>query len=719
MSVLGTFLIPATIARLASAATKTERGSGEGKGDAASSKKQTQTISTEISDVESEWGKAAMASMKRRKMTTGRRVGGLFRGTNLWYTLGWIVMIALSVYITRTPLQEKRFDPYDILDLRVGASTKEIKSAYRKLSLKYHPDKNPDPAAAVYFAESIAPAYKTLTDDVARENYEKYGHPDGKQSTKLGIALPEQLFGKGGMAPVMLIVLVVGGIMLPLFIAMCSIRKMNKFGGNNVLKQTQVNYARMLKPVLALSKVPETLAVAHEFIETPFLDGQDAAVSQLLKDYKNEYESKDQKLMKRLPTIIKAHMLILTQTSRRAASLPPVLSADAKKLVLTLPRLIEELLKIAAMPINRAGHSYARPQISVMEFYQCFTQGVPLSSRKRDEDGNASLLQLPHFSTENLNGVAKKCKSLHALMKLSSEDRKKLLIDARFSEAATKDVERQLAVIPRVTTFEAKISVDDDDDTIMEGDFVTAKLKIKIGRSGGPLGGALPPLPFCAADRTEGWRVFVYDKSTNTLLASSTLKQRDVEKAERGDEPLDLSVQFVGLPSGMYNVGVSLMSDYWIGVDAKVSCMMKVLKPTATNVAAREAKSASRSDVTKPNAEVEEEESSESDYSDDDEDDYSDEDYPSDETGTSESDDEARARIDAMRRPEQTKNTVKEGATAAKPASVPQRKTSTFGQKAAAARPSIPGQAVVQQTPATEKPVVAEEVKPDTVDNVD
>ena len=76
-------------------------------------------------------------------------------------------------------------------------------------------------------------------------------------------------------------------------------------------------------------------------------------------------------------------------------------------------------------------------------------------------------------------------------MKLSSEDRKKLLIDARFSEAATKDIERQLAVIPRVTTFEAKISVDDDDDSIMEGDFVTAKLKIKIGRSGGPLGGAL------------------------------------------------------------------------------------------------------------------------------------------------------------------------------------------------------------------------------------
>ena len=47
------------------------------------------------------------------------------------------------------------------------------------------------------FSESVAPAYKTLTDDVARENFEKHGHPDGRQSTKLGVALPEELFGRG------------------------------------------------------------------------------------------------------------------------------------------------------------------------------------------------------------------------------------------------------------------------------------------------------------------------------------------------------------------------------------------------------------------------------------------------------------------------------------------------------------------------------------------
>ena len=51
-------------------------------------------------------------------------MGRIVSRTNLLYTIGWIVMIALTAYITKTPLQEKRFDPYDILGLRVGATAK-------------------------------------------------------------------------------------------------------------------------------------------------------------------------------------------------------------------------------------------------------------------------------------------------------------------------------------------------------------------------------------------------------------------------------------------------------------------------------------------------------------------------------------------------------------------------------------------------------------------
>jgi translocation protein SEC63 len=67
---------------------------------------------------------------------------------------------------------------YMILMLQVerGATEKDIKRAYRQLSKQYHPDKNPDPAAAVYFAESISKAYKALT-----------GQPDRPESCKAGL----------------------------------------------------------------------------------------------------------------------------------------------------------------------------------------------------------------------------------------------------------------------------------------------------------------------------------------------------------------------------------------------------------------------------------------------------------------------------------------------------------------------------------------------------
>lgn len=50
-----------------------------------------------------------------------------------------------------------------LLQIDRGATDKEIRKAYRQLSLQYHPDKNPDPKAAQYFAEKITKAYQALT----------------------------------------------------------------------------------------------------------------------------------------------------------------------------------------------------------------------------------------------------------------------------------------------------------------------------------------------------------------------------------------------------------------------------------------------------------------------------------------------------------------------------------------------------------------------------
>ena len=66
-------------------------------------------------------------------------------------------------------------DYYDILGVNKDADKKQIKKAYRKLALKYHPDKNPSKDAEEKFKE-ISEAYAVLSDDKKRQMYDQYGH---------------------------------------------------------------------------------------------------------------------------------------------------------------------------------------------------------------------------------------------------------------------------------------------------------------------------------------------------------------------------------------------------------------------------------------------------------------------------------------------------------------------------------------------------------------
>jgi molecular chaperone DnaJ len=67
-------------------------------------------------------------------------------------------------------------DYYEILGVARGASEQEIKSAYRKLALQYHPDRNPGNHEAEEKFKEAAEAYSVLSDGQKRANYDRFGH---------------------------------------------------------------------------------------------------------------------------------------------------------------------------------------------------------------------------------------------------------------------------------------------------------------------------------------------------------------------------------------------------------------------------------------------------------------------------------------------------------------------------------------------------------------
>lgn len=66
-------------------------------------------------------------------------------------------------------------DYYEILGVNKNSSKKEIKKAFRKLAMKYHPDKNKDVNAEENFKE-INEAYEVLSNDAKRQKYDQFGH---------------------------------------------------------------------------------------------------------------------------------------------------------------------------------------------------------------------------------------------------------------------------------------------------------------------------------------------------------------------------------------------------------------------------------------------------------------------------------------------------------------------------------------------------------------
>ncbi|WP_159308910.1 DnaJ domain-containing protein, partial [Spiribacter roseus] len=87
-------------------------------------------------------------------------------------------------------------DYYEILEVSKNASESDLKKAYRRLAMKYHPDRNPDDGDAEVRFKEVKEAYEVLSDPQKRSAYDQFGHAGVDPSAGGGPGAGG--FGRGG-----------------------------------------------------------------------------------------------------------------------------------------------------------------------------------------------------------------------------------------------------------------------------------------------------------------------------------------------------------------------------------------------------------------------------------------------------------------------------------------------------------------------------------------
>ncbi|KAK9768618.1 secretory subunit [Basidiobolus ranarum] len=383
--------------------------------------------------------------------------------------LGWILFGFLAYKASTTVIETNIWDPYEILGIETGATTKEVKKHYKKLSLKWHPDKvSSDMAeeAESKFVE-LTKAYKVLTDDEIRKNYEEFGHPDGRQSMSLGIALPSWLVESGNSFFVLAIYGVLFGFFLPLYVGRWWYQSL-RYTKDKILNQTMATYYKQLKPSISLQELVGLLSTSAEFKEEVTFKPTDAVeIPKLIKLLEQTLEERGEIYMKSkkytAPYCVKAHALI-TAYIKRVPVQDPSLASDQKEIITKSIHLTLGMLQISC------AHSWLDTSLRCMELSQMLVQGL--------EVHKSALLQLPYIDQELARAFAnKKVRSVKHFIELPNEERKLVLRDL-----STEKYENLMNVAmdyPTVQIDKAYFKVIGD-EVITTGAIVTCVVKLSL-----------------------------------------------------------------------------------------------------------------------------------------------------------------------------------------------------------------------------------------------
>ncbi|KAF5322656.1 hypothetical protein D9619_001280 [Psilocybe cf. subviscida] len=554
--------------------------------------------------------------VEQRKLYQKQEKGSIFapKISRKSYLLlgGWSLFAFVCYRVSQLKTENKIYNPFEILGIKSSTPDKEIKAHFKQLSRQFHPDKVKVTANLTIEAiqerfVDLTKAYKSLTDERIKENWIKYNHPDGPQSTSMGIALPKWLIeGQNRIWVLAAYALVFGGA-LPALVGRWwfGSRDKTKDGVNAnsaaAFFKTMTEESTTEQLVAALGKaykweLPPSKSATMEELRTleetisEKLGAQWTEVKKLAKDHDGSLHASRRTAL----VLIYAHLLRLDINDI-------TLKKQQKEVLLQTPLLLNALLNVAI------ARTWLSPTLVTMRLSAYLAQALPPITTDRLRFG-----QLPGLKHEEIETVAPEARSLTDVLSALEEkddpravEVKKALdkwagkvdiVDATFRVIGEKIVTPSSIIYllvklrltpPGAPTQEKEkkeLTVEETKRAVVKDEeFLGSRLEADEIKEGRAVESA--HAPFWPGNRKPSWWIVLADDKTNRIVVPP-MKISDIPYANPeadGDKDYrSYKVQFQGPPNtGLFTWKVYIVSDTFIGEEASVDIQLKIEDPPA------------------------------------------------------------------------------------------------------------------------------------------
>lgn len=424
------------------------------------------------------------------------RMSNFFSVQSLLFWGGWLVFMYLLTQITaKQGLEMASFDPFKILEIEGDAEPSEIKKAFRRLSLQWHPDKNPGDKEAEQKFILIAKAHEVLTDEKTRDNYEKYGNPDGYHGTSVTIGLPSFLTAKENELGILVVYFVLLIVVIPLVVGLWW-RKSSKYLEDGIMQGTAYRFWRQLQENTAAKYIPGILASALEYQELlPRKNFQAADLDRLFKAVQEHFVKNQGDT---IPDILKVKTLLYAFLLHER--IPPSLSDDLDLILEHLPTLLQGLLNISL------DQRFVASTCNILDFSQLVTQAIWF------HEPQAVVRQLPHLTDRQLRAFAKQKATVTQTAQLKElDDEKRDELFKELDDEKRRDIE---VVVRNIADIDVQLKWEvEDEEGIHEGDVIN--LTVRVDRKHYP---------------DDYTRLADQDEATDPILTKAEMSEEEVDE---------------------------------------------------------------------------------------------------------------------------------------------------------------------------------------------